>query len=104
MQPTPDQEALPQVFDPSLEPSQHGPASSPEGELAAQGPEQGAGSSRQERELQKLRDLSPAEIRKFMVGNGKYKGKTFETLYADKSYVTWLVDHMAKEGKIVTKG
>ncbi|CAE7382652.1 unnamed protein product [Symbiodinium pilosum] len=35
-----------------------------------------------------------------MVGNGKYKGKTFETLYADKSYVTWLVDHMAKEGKI----
>ena len=44
-----------------------------------------------EAELQRLRELSPKKIREHTALVGKFKGKPFESLFQDETYVEWVV-------------
>ena len=59
---------------------------------------------KQEADLASLRNLSPEKADKFVVTVGKYKGKEFQHLYKDSSYVSWIMDHVAGKDTTTSYG
>ena len=52
----------------------------------------------------RLRDLTPGQVRQFLVTAGKFRGKKFESLYEDKDYVKWILEHLNGKSKVMAFG
>ena len=58
----------------------------------------------EEEQLMRLRDLTPGQVRQFVVTAGKFRGKKFESLYEDKDYVKWILEHLNGKSKVMAFG